>query len=287
MHFGHTLRTLRKAAGLSLRSLARQIGVSAAYLSQVEHGSAPPPTEARLLEIAAIFGVPPAQLTCLAGRVSPEALGFIQQVPEAVVFLDAARKAGLGCAEFSSLSALLARGGGAALKDWLRRSDDRPATHRIEPSQLASALSGKLVWCRLEVERKLEILRVIAEGIGRLHRNIDSNVMLQRLLRREEDGSTGIGAGVAIPHANADELDGNLVTLATLARGIDFKAIDREPVRVVILIVGPERAAPERLGLLARVARLVQQPDFASDLLRAKTRRELLDRIKKLDAKVL
>ncbi|MBN1422512.1 MAG: PTS sugar transporter subunit IIA [Planctomycetes bacterium] len=286
MHFGHTLRTLRKAAGLSLRSLARQIGVSPAYLSQVEHGTAPPPTEVRLQEIAGIFGVPPGYLTCLAGRVSPEALVFIQEVPEALAFMDAARKAGLGRAEFAALTAALSRGGPGALKDWLRQAGGRPAPRRVPPSRLAAALSEKLLWCRLDVERKVEILRVMAEGVGRIHRGIDSNVMLHRLIRREEDGSTGIGAGVAIPHATANELAGNVVTLATLARGIDFKAIDRVPVRVVVLIVGPDHAAPERLGLLARVARLVQQPDFAPDLLRARTRRELLDRVKKLDAKI-
>lgn len=286
MHFGHTLRTMRKAAGLSLRGLAHQVGVSPAYLSQVEHGTAAPPTEARLRDIARVFGVPTSYLSCLTGRVSPDAIAYLQEVPEVEPFLVAARKAGLGRADFAGLAEALDGGKAAALREWVRRAAAGRARRSAGRSRLASALDERLLWCRLHVERKAEILRVLSDGVGRLHASVDPNVTLHRLLRREAEASTGIGSEVAVPHAAVDGLKGNVVGLATLARGVEFRAIDKRPVRIVFMLVGPEVAAAGRLSLLARVARMARHPGFVQELLRARSRRDLLSRVRRVDGKV-
>jgi len=87
MHFGYTLRTLRTAAGISLRRLAKEVDVSPAYLSQVERGTLPPPTLPRLRDIAKVLGVPPVALTDLTDRLATEVLKLVRSMPEAVRFL--------------------------------------------------------------------------------------------------------------------------------------------------------------------------------------------------------
>src|SRR5687768_13953647 len=93
MHLGATLRLLRVEAGLSLRDLARRIGVSGAYLSRVEHGLDKAPTPERLEAIARELGVPTTLLMEVAHRVSPYLAGYLEQVPGAhTLLLELARR---------------------------------------------------------------------------------------------------------------------------------------------------------------------------------------------------
>lgn len=93
MHFGATLRLLRVDAGLTLRALARRIGVSSAYLSRVENGHDPAPTPDRLIAIADALGLPRAVMVELAQQAGPAVAGYLDRVPEAsTFFLDIARR---------------------------------------------------------------------------------------------------------------------------------------------------------------------------------------------------
>src|SRR3712207_1940181 len=83
MHLGATLRLLRVDAGLSLRDLARRIGVSSAYLSRVENGLDAVPTPERLAAIARELDVPSTLLMDVAHRVSPFVASYLEQVPGA------------------------------------------------------------------------------------------------------------------------------------------------------------------------------------------------------------
>ena len=93
MHLGATIRLLRVDAGLSLRDLARRIGVSSAYLSRVENGLDAAPTPERLAAIARELDVPPALLVDVTHRVSPFVAHYLEQVPGAsMLFLELARR---------------------------------------------------------------------------------------------------------------------------------------------------------------------------------------------------
>jgi PTS system nitrogen regulatory IIA component len=93
MHLGATLRLLRVDAGVSLRDMARRIGVSSAYLSRVENGVDAPPTPERLAAIARELDVPPALLMDVTQRVSPYVAGYLEEVPGAgTLFLEIARR---------------------------------------------------------------------------------------------------------------------------------------------------------------------------------------------------
>jgi PTS system nitrogen regulatory IIA component len=86
------------------------------------------------------------------------------------------------------------------------------------------------------------------------------------LMQREKLGSTGVGAGIAIPHGKLPNLAKLFGLFARLERPIDFAALDSQPVDLVFLLLAPEHAGADHLKALARVARLLRDPSVARKL---------------------
>ena len=95
------------------------------------------------------------------------------------------------------------------------------------------------------------------------------------LLKREELGSTGIGKGIAIPHARLPDLQRPYGLLAKLKQPIEFDAIDGQEVDVVFVLLLPALVESEALGALALVARMLRPPENLARLRGAKTAAEL------------
>ena len=95
------------------------------------------------------------------------------------------------------------------------------------------------------------------------------------MLEREKLQSTGIGDGVAIPHCALDTADSQALALLLCPRGVEFEAIDGEPVEIVFGVVGPKRATGEHLRTLARISRLLREPTTIEKLKAAKDRAAL------------
>lgn len=122
----------------------------------------------------------------------------------------------------------------------------------------------------LAVETKEDLIRKgvgIFESVGILS---DAEAVTAALLERERVMSTGIGGGVAIPHAQSPGVRELAVAFVRVARDLPFDALDGKPVRLVFLIIGPE----ERGGfirILARISRLLYTGDLQRHLLEATT----------------
>jgi nitrogen PTS system EIIA component len=99
------------------------------------------------------------------------------------------------------------------------------------------------------------------------------------LLRREEFGSTGIGRGVAIPHARLPDVRRPFGLLAKLKQGIEFDAIDGQAVDIVFVLLLPTTAETEALAALALVARTLRPPENLARLRSAKTAAEVYSAI--------
>ena len=95
------------------------------------------------------------------------------------------------------------------------------------------------------------------------------------LLKREELGSTGIGRGVAIPHARLPDLRRTHGLLARLRQAIEFEAIDGAPVDIVFVLLLPAGAETEALGALALAARTLRSSENLARLRAARTAAEL------------
>ncbi len=90
--------------------------------------------------------------------------------------------------------------------------------------------------------------------------DIPPDRILSELSKREELGSTGVGGGVALPHARFHQIDKPFGILLRLKKSIDFDAVDGKPVDTVCLLLLPETQAGEQLGALACIARKLRDP---------------------------
>jgi mannitol/fructose-specific phosphotransferase system IIA component (Ntr-type) len=162
------------------------------------------------------------------------------------------------------------------------------------PSETEASISA-----RLEVDQRLSDvlkpphIKLNAEGVDRdeiIEELVDLLVQtgevkerrgaVKALLEREKLGSTGIGRGVAIPHAKHESIERLCAALAVSPRGLDFESVDGKPVRVILLLLsGVDNQGPT-LRALAEISHLVHDPHVVGRLLAAKSPAEALDIIR-------
>lgn len=107
------------------------------------------------------------------------------------------------------------------------------------------------------IRDKSAVLRLLASLLAPAV-ELDTAVVERLLMDREELQSTGIGDGVAIPHASADAATRQAGAVLVCPRGVPFDAIDGQPVEIVFGVLGPRRATGEHLRTLARISRLLR-----------------------------
>ncbi|MFN3349779.1 PTS IIA-like nitrogen regulatory protein PtsN [Pseudorhodoplanes sp.] len=117
----------------------------------------------------------------------------------------------------------------------------------------------------LKVNGKKQAIQEIASRAAELS-GLSERTIFESLLQREKLGSTGIGHGIAIPHGKLPKLDRLFGLFARLERPIDFESLDGQPVDLIFLLLAPEGAGADHLKALARVARLLRDPDTANKL---------------------
>ena len=117
----------------------------------------------------------------------------------------------------------------------------------------------------LKVNSKKQALHELAAKAADLTGRSEREVF-DVLMQHEKLGSTGVGSGIAIPHGKLAKLDRLFGLFARLDRAIDFDALDGQPVDLVFVLLAPEAAGADHLKALARVARLLRDPDVANKL---------------------
>ena len=103
---------------------------------------------------------------------------------------------------------------------------------------------------------------------------------LTRLLERERTMSTGMGGGVAVPHAKTEKCRSMVVAMGRVVDGVDFKAIDGRPVHIVFLLLGPPDSTRLHVDLLARIAYLVKTPGILDTILSATDARQVMEALR-------
>lgn len=121
--------------------------------------------------------------------------------------------------------------------------------------ELADLLVPGAVVAGVKVTSKKQLLGSLAAQAGKLL-GMDERRILEAILERERLGSTGLGGGVAIPHAKLAGLTSVMGVFMQLETPLDFDSLDGKPVDLVFLLLAPEDAGAEHLKALARVSRL-------------------------------
>jgi PTS system nitrogen regulatory IIA component len=135
--------------------------------------------------------------------------------------------------------------------------------------KISDILSAELIVPDLQQTAKREVLAELVSHLSAAVEGIDAAELLAVLLEREQLGSTGIGAGVAIPHGKLKELKKLLAVFGKSARGVEFNAMDGRPVHLFFLLVAPENSAGVHLKALARLSRLLKNNGFRHKLMDA------------------
>jgi len=108
----------------------------------------------------------------------------------------------------------------------------------------------------------------------------DAEAIKNALIEREKSMSTGIGNGVAIPHCSTTKVSEIITVMALTPKGINFEAIDNEPVKIVILLVVPKDKLTQHIKTLANIAKMMSDVELREKLLSLKTADSILKTLK-------
>lgn len=142
---------------------------------------------------------------------------------------------------------------------------------------LGSLTHPQLVFPDLAVRDVEGVLRAFADRVAELGFVPDADRLFEKLLEREQLGSTGVGSGVAIPHCKLKGLDEVVLAIGISRKAIEFGAIDTKPVRLFFVVVSPPDAPAAHLQVLAAISRWLKQDSHASRLLALHDRQKIFD----------
>lgn len=265
MHFGLALRLLRTDAGVSLSELARRLGVSTAYLSRVEHGHDAAPTPDRIATIAKELDVPPLILLEIAQGAGAALGSYLERVPQAsTLFLEMARR-DFGAVEIARIKAFIDR-----------EMPPRHREHRVV--RLSDFLAAERVLVRVTTDDFEDVVRLAATRLTSDRAELRS--LSARILEREQESSSLLGNGVAVPHAVSPG-HAAAAALVTLAKPLAMRTPDGQPLRTIIVLVSPDSGG-RHVQLLAHVARLAFR-GLSGALADARTAAIALSRLEAID----
>ena len=135
---------------------------------------------------------------------------------------------------------------------------------------IGELLDRSAISLRVSAANKRKVLAVIAEIAAR-NFGLDAGDVLDALTEREMAGSTGVGHGVAVPHARLEDLQRMRGVFVRLEQPVEFEAVDDQPVDLLFALFAPKNAGAEHLRALARVSRLLRQAELREQLRNART----------------
>ena len=136
----------------------------------------------------------------------------------------------------------------------------------MEKMDLGDLLRERCIAIDMPPGDKLHVLERLVDLAAEVHNVGQREIVVQALLAREEVGSTGIGNGVALPHARCPGVDSLVVAAATVPGGLDYQALDGNPVCLLFLILSPKNAPGEHLKLMAKITRILNSPAVRESL---------------------
>ena len=147
--------------------------------------------------------------------------------------------------------------------------------------RISSMMNEELVNLSLESKTKEKVIEEMAGAILERKKIQNREEFLRAILDRETLESTGIGRGIAIPHARTNAIDEIVVVFGRSEVGVDFSSLDGKPAQLFFLIVAPERERSAYINVLARLSRLLRKEDFRRSLEKANTAKKVIELIEK------
>ena len=145
--------------------------------------------------------------------------------------------------------------------------DELTKTRYFGHSTLSRQISPKRIILNLVSRTKEDAIRELVQVVSSSHKIHDEEELFKRIMEREQIEDTGIGEGIAIPHARTDALEGICVCLGISRKGIDYGSVDDKPVHILVLLAASESAHEAYLNTLACAASLFNDRKFCQDII--------------------
>jgi PTS system fructose-specific IIC component/PTS system nitrogen regulatory IIA component len=141
--------------------------------------------------------------------------------------------------------------------------------------RLSSIFPPERIALDVKAEDKEGLFEELVDFLIAGYRSNSREEILEAILERERKMSTGIKQGIAIPHGKTDAVDRELGALGISKRGVDYDALDGEPVHLFFLLVSSESDPENHLSILKKIAYLIESPHFYNEVLTAETREDV------------
>ena len=143
--------------------------------------------------------------------------------------------------------------------------------------KLAEIIHPELICTDLTSSGKTDVLSELgALFVNKLHA-VDANEITKILVERERLATTGIGEGVAIPHGKTDGIDTIYAAVGISRTGVPFDSIDNLPVHIFVALLAPLSSSGDHLRALARISRLLKDPEIRGQMMGVREAEELFD----------
>ncbi|GBD93490.1 PTS system fructose-specific EIIABC component [bacterium BMS3Abin05] len=154
--------------------------------------------------------------------------------------------------------------------------------------EISEFVSEDLVLLDVQGKTKEEILKRVIENLVQKRVELKNpGRFYEEVLERERLGGTGIGGGVAIPHARTENVNRMIVTFSRIKEPVDFESEDRLPVRLIFLIAVPIRGLKSYLTTLAKISRMVRPEKAREMLLNAASPGEVISLIRQIETEIM
>lgn len=151
--------------------------------------------------------------------------------------------------------------------------------------KLLNFTSPELAFAGLALGRREDVFRLFAERLVEQGGAVDAARLAAETLAREDVETTGIGGGIAIPHARSESVIGTHVIVASMAEPISWNAIDGEPVDLIFFLAGNRELPGQQLRVLARISKLVRIQTLLADFRAAGTPAQVIKAIQVAEAR--
>ena len=151
--------------------------------------------------------------------------------------------------------------------------------------KLTDFVVNEAIITELKATEKEAVVREMMYSLKDMQKisNKDVEGVIKSLMKREELGSTGIGKGVAVPHTKHDCIKKIVGTIARSTNGVDFNALDGEPVHLFFLLLSPNDSAGAHLAALERISTVIRDNDFRRFMRQANGKEGMIEILKEVD----
>ncbi len=141
--------------------------------------------------------------------------------------------------------------------------------------QIKEFLDKKAIKVKLKSQIKEKVLEELVSLLEKTNQITDRKEFLKVIQEREELGSTGIGYNIAIPHARSSAIKSLVGAFGVSKEGVDFDALDKEPVHLFFILGAPQNASGDYLKALAIVSRFLRRKKARQELMEAETSKDV------------